>query len=113
MFNPSELNRRISARAYDFTKATGGGLIPVLVETIDTWAKIEQLSGSTDTTQSQQQSNAQYRVTIRYRAQINENWLFVYEGLVLKISQLQVDNPAYKRYWIAYCTTTNQLSDWS
>lgn len=111
---PSELNQIISLLAYTSTQNDTGTVSATLIEQIDNvWAKIEQLGGHTDTNQAQQLSTANYRITVRYLPQLTENWLISYGNSVFKITQMQVDNPAYKRYLIIYCSITIQQTDWS
>lgn len=111
---PSELNQLVSLLAYTSTQNDTGTISATLAEQIDNvWAKIEQLGGSADTNQAQQLSTANYKITIRYLPQLTENWLISYGNSVFKINQLQVDNPAYKRYHIAYCSVTIQQTNWS
>ncbi len=109
----SELNVRVTCKAFDYAEQAAGGTLPVLRESFDDWFKVEQLSGSTSFQQAQQISTSQYKLTCRYNAALNENWIFYFEGLYLKVDQMQVDNPAYKRYFFIYCSTTKQFDGWS
>lgn len=114
MITPSELNQLVSLVAYTSSQNDTGTITATNAETIDgVWANIKQLGGDTNTAQGQQISNAQYKIVIRYLPQMTENWLIVYNDITLKITQMQVDNPAYMRYLIIYCSTTIQQTSWS
>ena len=110
---PSEFNRLVTMKSYTYSQGDSGAVTAVLAESFQTWAKVVQNGGNTGTNQGQEQSTANYTITIRYRPGVTENWNITYEGLTLKIGQLQIDNPAYKRYLIISCNVTIQQSDWS
>ena len=110
----SNLNRQVNLEAYDYTKGSAGGLTPVLIETlVNVWAQVDQLSGGDVINQGQDKNFAGYKIILRYRPELNEKWIIFYEGQRMKIKQMQVDNTAYKRYWIIYCSTSIQQQDWS
>lgn len=111
--NASDLNRQVTLESYDYSQNDSGGTSAVLAEQITTWANIVQLSGGDVINQGQDKNFSDFKITIRYRPQITENWNIVYEGMTLKIKQMQVDNPAYKRYIIISASTTLQPSSWS
>lgn len=112
--NASELNRLVTLESYDFTTGDSGGITPVLAESLtDIWAKVESLNGGNVINQGQDKNFADFRITIRYRPQVTENWTINYEGQTLKIKQMQVDNTAYKRYLIIYASTTIKQESWS
>jgi SPP1 family predicted phage head-tail adaptor len=110
----SDLNRQVTLQSYSFTQNDNGGVTPVLAEEIPgIWAKVDELNGGNMINQGQDKNFADYRVTIRYRPQVTENWTIIYEGQTLKIKQMQVDNTAYKRYWIIFASTSIQQQSWS
>lgn len=111
--NPSEFNRRGFLKAYTFTEGDAGGLTPVLSETKEVWCKVENLSGSTRPTQGQLKSDADYKVTLRYNVAFTTNWIFNYEGMDMKIKSVSVDNEAYKRFMILYCSVSLNQESWS
>lgn len=114
MINASDLNRLVILESYTFTTNDSGGTSPVLAESIpNVWAKVEELSGGNVINQGQDKNFAEYRISIRYRPQVTENWNIIYEGQTLKIKQMQIDNTAYKRYLIIYASTTKQQESWS
>jgi SPP1 family predicted phage head-tail adaptor len=110
----SDLNRQVTLQSYSFTQNDSGGVAPVLAEEIpDIWAKVDELNGGNVINQGQDKNFADYRITIRYRPQVTENWTIIYEGQTLKIKQMQVDNTAYKRFWIIFASTSIQQQSWS
>jgi SPP1 family predicted phage head-tail adaptor len=110
----SDLNRQVTLQSYSFTQNDSGGVSPVLAEEIpDIWAKVDELNGGNVINQGQDKNFADFRITIRYRPQVTENWNIIYEGQTLKIKQMQVDNTAYKRYWIIFASTSIQQQSWS
>jgi SPP1 family predicted phage head-tail adaptor len=109
----SELNRLITLESYNYSTNDSGGITPVLAEQLtNIWAKVDELNGGNVINQGQDKNFADFRITIRYRPQVNENWNIIYEGQTLKIKQMQLDNTAYKRYMIIYASTTLEQS-WS
>jgi SPP1 family predicted phage head-tail adaptor len=110
---PSQLNRLVTLESYTYSQNDSGGIAPVLAEQLtNIWAKVDELNGGNVINQGQDKNFADFRITIRYRPQVNENWNIVYEGQTLKIKQMQLDNTAYKRYMIIYASTTLEQS-WS
>lgn len=109
----SELNRLITLESFTYSQNDSGGITPVLAEQLtNVWAKVEELNGGNVINQGQDKNYADFRITIRYHSQVNENWNIIYEGQTLKIKQMQLDNTAYKRYMIIYCSTDIQ-HNWS
>ena len=112
--NASDLNRLVTLESYDYSQNDSGGVTPVLAEQLaGIWAKVDELNGGNIINQGQDKNFADYRITVRYRPQVTENWLIIYEGKTLKIKQMQVDDTSYKRYLIIFASTTIQQQSWS
>ena len=112
--SPSELNRLVNLVSYTYTQNDSGGLTPVIAEQITgAWATVDQLGGDARINQGQDKNFANYKIIVRYRSQMTENWMIVYEGQTMKIKQMQVDDTSYKRFWIIYCSTSIQQQSWS
>lgn len=110
---PSDFNRRATLKAYDYAQRDSGGTYGVLVESVDVWCMVENLSGSTNPTQGQIKSDADYKVTLRYNAAFTTNWIFYYEGMDMKIKNIQTDLEGYKRFMILLCSVSIQQQSWS
>jgi SPP1 family predicted phage head-tail adaptor len=110
----SDLDRLVDLESYGFSIGDAGGSTAIPEETITgVWASVVQQGGGDFINQGQDRNFADYKVIIRYRPQLTENWIIVYEGLRMKIKQMQVDDTAYKRYLIIYCSTSIQQTSWS
>ena len=112
--NASDLNRLVTLEAYSFTQGSAGGITPELVESIaNVWADVTQMSGGEQVNQNQDRNFSDYKIVLRYRPQLNEKWIILYEGQRMAIKQMQVDNTGYKRYWIIFCSTLIGQNNWS
>ena len=112
--NPSQFTRLVDLVSYGYSTGDSGGVTPVLEETISSvWAKVEPLNGGNVINQGQDKNFADFRITIRYRPQVTENWNIIYQGQTLKVKQMQVDDEGYKRYLIIYASTTINQQGWS
>lgn len=111
--NPSDFTRRITLTAYDYITGDSGGITPVLVETFDTWAKVEQKGGGMSANQAQMMADASAQITIRYRPQVTTNWNIVYEGQTYMINKIVLDNPGYKRFMIIDVSVSISQTSWS
>ncbi len=111
----SELTRRVTMVSYDYVQASdgAGGVNPVIAETFDTWARVEQKGGSMGANQAQLMADATYQVTIRYRPQINQNWNIIYEGQTFKIDKIVIERPNYKEFLVIDCSVSVQITSWS
>lgn len=109
----SELTRRVTMASYDFEQKDSGGTSPVLVESFDTWAKVEQNGGSMGANQAQMMADATYQVTIRYRPQVNQSWNIIYEGQTFRIDKIVIERPGYKEFLVIDCSVSIQIESWS
>lgn len=108
--SPSEFTRRVDLVNYTYVTGDSGGNSIALVDSISTWAKVEQKGGSMSANQAQMMADATYQVTIRYRSQVTQNWNIVYEGQIFMINKIVFDNPAYKRFMIIDCAVSISLA---
>lgn len=109
MVKPSEFNRRIILRNYNYVQGTNGGITPTLIESVTVWAKVENKSGNITTEQAQVQWQDYTRVTIRFQSKFNSNWVIDYEGQRYTISSLSVENEGYKEYLVFKCGTSKKI----
>lgn len=110
----SALNRLIDLSSYSFNQDSSGGITPVLADSLlGIWANVIQLSAGSSVNFGQSQMFADYKITIRYRAQVNENWNVVYENQTMKIKRIEFNEPQYKKYMILYCAVSKSLESWS
>lgn len=110
---PSEFTRRVIIVAYDYVQKDSGGTSPIVAESFETWAKVEQKGGSMGANQAQLMADATYQVTLRYRPQVNQSWNIVYEGQTFKIDKIVIQYPQYKEFMIIDCSVSIQIESWS
>lgn len=110
----SALNRLIDLKSYSYTQNDSGGTTPALAESIlGVWANVLQLNGGSSVNLGQVKNFADYKITIRYRSQLTENWTVTYEGQQLIIKRIELNEPQYKKYMILYCAVSINQESWS
>jgi len=110
---PSEFTSLVTFKSYSSVKGTYGGLTRTLQETIEVWAKFEQLGGSTQPNMAQMMSDVQARITTRYYAGFTTNWVVEFEGKEYTIKFIKTDIPNYKRFMIIDCAISINQTSWS
>lgn len=106
--NPSDFNRRATLKNYDYTQGDAGGVTKDLSDSVTVWCSVENLSGSTNPTQGQIKSDAEYKVTLRYNSNFTTNWIVSYENMDMKIKSIEIDKEGYKRFMILLCSVSIQ-----
>ncbi len=99
--------------AYASGKGVAGGVTKTLMETIDVWAKVEPVGGSTQPFQAQVMSDVSLRVTCRYNAAFTTNWILYFDGQYYTIKFIKIDDPSYRRFIIMDCATSLSQTSWS
>ncbi len=114
MINPSEFKSLVTFKVYDNGKAIGGAPKRLsIIESLEVWAKFEQVGGSTQPLQAQMMSDVTARITCRYNAAFTTNWVVIVEGQEYTIKFIKTDDPAYKRFMIIDCAVSLGQTSWS
>ena len=108
-----KMNRRPIFYNESYTVDAGGGTVPVETERWEQWADIEDRSGSGFTGQSQQMTNYDYRVKVRFDGRFNSNTGMIYEGQVCKCQSMSIETEGYKHMLILRFTKTDTFVDLS
>lgn len=102
-----EMRNHITIKQYTSTQGAAGGSQSVLANTYSVWAKVENRSGSTQTTNGQTQWNYDYKITIRYDKlkSIKQNDQAEYDGKTLLIQSMQIQDEGKKSFLVLRCST--------
>lgn len=100
-------------KAYTFTQGASGGNTRVLAESVPVWAHIVNTSGSVQSSFAQQIWQINLKVTIRYQAKFDSNWVFEYAGQEYKISDISPKDEGYKRFLVIRSSTSEKIESWS
>ncbi len=106
----AERNRKVTIRSWATTKDEGGGPVAIQTGAYALWAKVEDRSGSQNTSQGQMLWNYDYTVTFLYEKSrvVGSNMTIDYDGKRLAISSLSFSSEGTRKECIARCTTTDQ-----
>jgi len=108
----SDLRSRVTIRRWTSAKIEGGGINTVLLYSYDMWAKVENRTGRLSHNQSQDQWSYDYKITLRLEESrpIRSDYTIDYQNKRLKINELQIVDEGKVKYYIARCSTLEELS---
>lgn len=102
--NPGQLRHRIKIPGPPGEKENEvGEKIPVPGEPITIWAKVEQLKGREYIEAQKVRPELTYRITIRYRKDINSSMVIEWEGRKLELISPPIDIDGRKTYMELMC----------
>ena len=87
-----------------------GGLDNTLINSWNKWAKIEDRTGSNNVSQNQSKWEYDYKITTRYypSKQTKSNYLISYEGMIMKIESISINNEGHKKLEILRCSKVDE-----
>ena len=108
----SDLRSRVTIRRWTSAKIEGGGIDTVLLYSYDMWAKVENRTGRVSHNQSQDQWSYDYKITLRLEESrpIRSDYTIDYQNKRLKINELQIVDEGKVKYYVARCSTLEELS---
>lgn len=106
-----QMNSKIILKSWGSVTDEGGGSTAVLTNSYSLWAKVEDRSGTTLTSQAQPQWSYDYKITFRYEKSriVNSNQTIDYDGKRLAINSLSYQDEGNRKYVVARCSTTDQI----
>jgi len=107
------MNRRPIFYNETYTTDAGGGPSPVETERWEAWAEISDRSGSSFTQQSQDLTNYDYRVRVRFDGRFSSLTGMIYEGQVCKCQSMTIETEGYKNFLILRFSKTDTWVDLS
>ena len=104
------MNRRILIMECKGLRNDQGGLDNTLIQSWAKWAKVEDRTGSNEVNQNQTQWQYDYKLTMRYypSRQTKSNYLIAYEGMVLKIESISINNEGHKKTEVLRCSKVDE-----
>jgi SPP1 family predicted phage head-tail adaptor len=96
---------RHKIQVYDFVsvKNSSGGIFPVLANSYDVWAKVENRSGGRFFDNSQNKWEYEYRITIRYNSTFKSDHNIYYDGKIMAIKEMVNQDEKGKRFLVLKC----------
>ena len=92
---------------------TAGGSSSVETERWQSWAEIQDRTGATIFTQSQEISNYDYRVRVRFDDRFSTLTGMIYEGQVCKAGSMTIESEGQKRFIVLQYSKTETWVDQS
>jgi len=108
-----KFNRRPIFYNETYAVDAGGGSRPVESERWEQWAKINDRSGSTSFSQSQDLTTYDYEVEVRSDGRFTSLTGMIYEGQVCKMNSMSIKSEGYKDFFILRFTKTDTWVDLS
>lgn len=99
-----KMDRRITCTNYTNGKTASGGATLTPTQSIVVWAFVENRSGSYQNAQANMKYEYDYKVTLRFRGEINSATVLQYESEKMRINSLQIKSEGMKNYLIARCS---------
>ncbi len=108
-----KMNRRPFFRNGSYTQDAGGG--PAYVETVrwQSWAEIQDRSGSTVFAQSQDLTLYDYRVRTRFDGRFNSETQMIYEGQICKLNSYTIESEGFRSFIVLRYSKTETYIDLS
>jgi len=97
----------------DFTQDAGGGVTQVETERWQTWAEIQDRSGSSYTAQATDLTRYDLRVRVRYDSRFSSKTTMIYEGQVCTCNSVVIESEGKKRFMVLQYTRTETWVDLS
>ena len=108
-----KFNRRPIFYNETYAVDAGGGSRPVESERWEQWAQIDDRSGGTSFSQSQELTTYDYRVKVRFDGRFSSLTGMIYEGQICKMNSMTVETEGYKHFLILQFTKTDTWLDLS
>jgi SPP1 family predicted phage head-tail adaptor len=104
------LNRRITVIVPGVTQNDQGGNEATTIDSWEKWAHVDNRTGSNSFQNQQQVWNYDYKITIRHEVSrpTKSNYEIQYEGYLLKIESISIDEEGYKGYEVCRCSKIDE-----
>lgn len=94
-----------------YTQDVGGGTSDIITDQWQAWANIEDRTGSTFIAQSQELTNYDYRVRVRFDGRFTSKTTMIYEGQICKCQSVSIEKEGYKDFMILRYNKTDTWVD--